>query len=336
MNKRTLIGIVTAICAVALVCTSCDKDDSVTALSNYDSKLKAVTDEVTMTKKHDKALLLVTFGSTWDEPQKTFSKMKEQFAKAFPDRDVYFAFTSNICITRCAAKNLFYYDPAFYLQAIGNADYKNVAVQSLHVIPGEEYLTLQSKVKEFHNTNEKFEKIEVCLGAPLLNGEEDVDAVADILNNKMKAELEKGNVVTFMGHGNPQNMNYGNGNKQYLQMEKALQKYNPNYFVATVDMEDNFVDDMIKRMEKEGVVKGKSVICHPLMSIAGDHANNDMKGGTSATNPEEGSWRAELSNAGYLCPLNNCIIKGLADYPEIVNVWINHTKEAIESGNMFE
>ena len=38
--------------------------------------MEAVTAEVQANKKHDTALLLVTFGSTWDAPQTTFNNMK--------------------------------------------------------------------------------------------------------------------------------------------------------------------------------------------------------------------------------------------------------------------
>ena len=36
------------------------------------------------------------------------------------------------------------YQPDLWLNAIGAAGYKRVAVQSLHVIPGEEYLSLMN------------------------------------------------------------------------------------------------------------------------------------------------------------------------------------------------
>ena len=130
-----------------------------------------------------------------------------------------------------------------------------------------------------------------------------------------------------MGHGNPENYNYGNGNSRYTMMEAELQKLNSNYFVATVDMEDNYIDDMISRMQAANKKSG-NVICHPLMSIAGDHANNDMKGGVGAT-AEEGSWRYELAKAGYTCPLANCDIKGLGDYSKIVSVWVSHIEKKI-------
>ena len=316
----------------------CDDDDDLPReVNNYKEKMEAVTREIKQTKKHDKALLLVSFGSTWDAPQATFSSMKKQFADKFKDMDVYFSFTSEICMTRCAAKGWYYYAPSFYLNAIGLAGYKEVCVQSLHVIPGEEFIRVQNVVKDFHNNgdNPEFENVTVYLGGPLLYQAEDVEKVAVELHKKYANTVESGKVVVFMGHGNPEGMNYGNGNSRYTMLEEAMQKLNPNYYVATVDMEDNFVLDMIKRMKNNGVKEGTEVICHPLMSIAGDHANNDMKGGVDEANPEEESWRYELNKAGFKCPLSNCHIKGLGDYPEIVNIWMSHMDNAINEGPVF-
>lgn len=315
---------------------SCSDDDDV-AQSNHDKKMEAVSAEVKAGKKHDTALLLVTFGSTWDAPQETFKNMKKQFADKFSNMDVYFSFTSEICMTRCAAKGWNYYAPSFYLEAIGLAGYKTVCVQSLHVIPGEEFLRVQSVVKDFHNSGDhpEFGDVKVYLAGPLLEEAADVKEVARILNNSYKDKVAEGKLVTFMGHGNPEGWNYGNGNSRYTMLEEELQKLNPNYYVATVDMEDNYVDNMIERMQAAGKTDG-DVICHPLMSIAGDHANNDMKGGVSETDPEEGSWRYELGKAGYNCPLSNCDIKGLGDYSEIVNVWMSHMQKALQNDPMYD
>ena len=324
---------------LALNLPACKKDHNdpaQIALSNHDQKMKAVTDEVKNVKKHDKALLLVSFGSTWEAPQKTFANIKKAFADKFTDRDVYFAFTSEICMTRCIKKvNKHYYAPQFYLEALGLAGYKDIAVQSLHVIPGEEYLRLKGKVKDFHNSGDhpKFGEVTVYLAGPLLEEESDCQTVADALH-KVYGDKVTSNIVCFMGHGNPDGYDYQNGNSRYTMMEKKLQALNPNYFVGTVDMKGNLVNDVVKRIKAAGKASG-NVMLHPLMSIAGDHANNDMKGGTNPTEPEEGSWRQVLGASGFTCTLNDCTIMGLADYPPIVNVWISHMEKALAADPMY-
>ena len=53
----------------------------------------------------------------------------------------------------------------------------------------------------------------------------------------------------------------------------------------------------------------------PLMIVAGDHAINDM------ASDEEDSWKSILENKGYNV---ECIIKGLGEYKEIRNIFIEH------------
>lgn len=338
MNKISLLLTTLVGGLVVTALASCSESNEPDLASNYNEKLEAVTQEVKEKKSSDQALLLVSFGSTWDEPQKSFQKLVKTFKKAFPDRDVYFAFTSEICMTRCAQKGLNYYAPNFYLEAIGNAGYKDIAVQSLHVIPGEEFLRVESKIKDFHNHSLKdgstpFANRVVYLSGPLLAEEEDCNRVAAELHKLYGDKVRDGKLVCFMGHGNPASYNYGNGNSRYIMIEKALQKLDKHYFVATVDMEGNFVDDMIVRMKEAGFTSGE-VFLHPLMSIAGDHANNDLKGGND-TPAEEGSWRGTLVNAGYTCPRENCEMKGLSDYPDIAAIWVSHMKAALKADPMY-
>lgn len=323
---------------LVIVMSACtNKDKRPKGVYDYTEKMEAVTKEIQSNKKHEKALLLVSFGSTHDEPQVTFNKIKKEYVEKFGDMDVYFAFTSEICIARCAAKGLNYYSPSFYLDAIGHAGYKEVCVQSLHIIPGEEYLRVKNVVKDFHNNGDypEFSNIKVRLGGPLLYNEEDVSVLAHKLHDIYAKDVESGKSVVFMGHGNPENVNYGNGNSRYAMLEEALQKINTNYFVATVDMSGNLVSDMIDRMEASGIKPGTEVICHPLMSIAGDHAKNDMLGGNNK-DAEKGSWRYELTKAGFICPIENCHVIGLGDYPEIVEIWMNHTKVSLNSEPFFK
>ena len=78
-----------------------------------------------------------------------------------------------------------------------------------------------------------------------------------------------------MGHGNPDNYDSFKANVRYTQLEEALQKFSKNYYVGTVDMKNNYKQDVMDRMKGNNIKNGK-VYLHALMSIAGDHAHNDM------------------------------------------------------------
>ena len=294
-----------------------------------------------------------------------FDATQKAYEEAFPNADVYVSFSSDICINRASVGeneddngNIVkrdYYEPRYLLHAIGAAKYSKIYVQSLQVIPGEEFAAVVASVKKFMNNgyiasahldDEYLAKLEedkaIFLGLPLLNDSiEDVNEVAKQLDEQYKNE---DGVVAFMGHGNPDTYDTFKANVRYTQLENALQAINANkYFVGTVDMPDNYKQDVMARMKDKGINNGK-VNLHALMSIAGDHAHNDMAGGALEGQDEEEYWDAEepesednswfefFKNNGYnpvvSMPATSKHPLGLLELPGVLNVWINHTKNA--------
>ena len=347
--KFLLMAFVAMTLGTGLVACSDDNDNSA---SNFEKYMSAVETQVKNKKAksgNKKAIVLAAFGSTWENAHKTFKDIVADYEndKDFKDYDVYFAFTSAKCINRSREGEHYasqdFYAPNYWLEAIGRQKYEEVIVQSLHVIPGEEFLRLRDNyVKDFKNNiyadlDDKYleEGVKIFIGGPLLEADKDVTKVADILDNEFSKYVQGNNVMAFLGHGNPANMNYGNGNQRYFDLEAALQKKNPNYFVATVDQEDNLLDELFERMQDQGkVTTGATLTLHALMCIAGDHAHNDMSG----IEKEGDSWREFFVEKGFKCQYdgndantsNNCILKGLGDYAAIRAIWKQHTKDAVE------
>jgi sirohydrochlorin cobaltochelatase len=347
--KFLLMAFVAMTLGTGLVACSDDNDNSA---SNFEKYMSAVETQVKNKKAksgNKKAIVLAAFGSTWENAHKTFKDIVADYEndKDFKDYDVYFAFTSAKCINRSREGEHYasqdFYAPNYWLEAIGRQKYEEVIVQSLHVIPGEEFLRLRDNyVKDFKNNiyadlDDKYleEGVRIFIGGPLLEADKDVTKVADILDNEFSKYVQGNNVMAFLGHGNPANMNYGNGNQRYFDLEVALQKKNPNYFVATVDQEDNLLDELFERMQDQGkVTTGATLTLHALMCIAGDHAHNDMSG----IEKEGDSWREFFVEKGFKCQYdgndantsNNCILKGLGDYAAIRAIWKQHTKDAEE------
>ena len=353
-----------AVCLVAPVFTSCDdKDETIVqnTINNIVSEYSfndSIVAKQKATSKKDVAVLLVAFGSTWNNAFLAFDATKAAYEKAFPEADVYICFSSDICINRASAgENVDdngkivkrdYYEPRYLLHAIGAAKYGKIYVQSLQVIPGEEFAAVVASVKKFMNNGyitsahlddaylaKLAEDEAIFLGMPLLNNpEEDVPEVAKQLNALYANEAKEG-TVAFMGHGNPDNYDTFNANVRYTQLEQALQKYSPNYFVGTVDMPDNYKENVMERMEEKGITNGK-VFLHALMSIAGDHAHNDMAGeGDEYWNPmapesEDVSWFEFFGHKDYtpVVPVVKNHPQGLLELPGVLNVWIQHTKNA--------
>jgi sirohydrochlorin cobaltochelatase len=360
---KTIKSLILATLALAMVApafTACSDDDDNTEnnlVSEYEVNDKMVAAQKAQSRK-DVAVLLVAFGSTWNNAFMAFDATKKAYEQAFPQADVYVSFSSDICINRASAGentddngNIVkrdYYEPRYLLHAIGAAKYSKIYVQSLQVIPGEEFAAVVASVKKFMNNgyiasahlDDKYlaqlaENESIFLGMPLLSDpEKDVPEVAKQLNALYNAEAKQG-VVAFMGHGNPDTYDTFKANVRYTQLEEALQKYSPNYFVGTVDMPGNYKQDVMARMEAKGINSGK-IFLHALMSIAGDHAHNDMAGEGDdywmPMNPdsEDVSWFEFFSHKDYEVnvPVVNKHPQGLLELSGVLNVWINHTKDA--------
>ena len=352
--------------------TACNSDDdnnnNQQPESNYDRYQKAVNETVNSQKKSDKVILLVAFGSTWEQAYDTFDKVVDDYKAAFPGWDVYLSFSSAICINNArAGENVApkdYYDPEHWLTAIGLAAYKHICVQSLQVIPGEEYRRVRdSYIKDFMNNRNnditdaymKSLDRQVVVGTPLMAEEEDAENLAVTLNSEsdVKAAVNNG-IVAFMGHGNPEGYDYFGGNVRYLQLEDALRKINKNYYVGTVDMDDTYaeyvldhiaggtfvyqVGDLVKTITYPTNDADKAQL-FVLMSIAGDHAHNDM-----ADPDDDESWYSLFNAAGIETEAYETnftepcwkqyksgdeYIPGLAERSAVRKLWMNHTRQAI-------
>jgi len=335
---------------------------------NYNAYQRAVNETVKAQKKNNKAILLVAFGSTWQQAFDAFDATVSAYKQSFPGYDVYLSFSSAICINRAAAgenasdgaevRN--YYAPPFWLTAFAQKGvmYNEIVIQSLQVIPGEEYTRVINYIKDFANNangdidDDYLSRVILKLGVPLLQEEEsDVNAVARALDNLYKGQAAK-DVVAFMGHGNPDSYDTYKANVRYTQLEEALQAINPHYFVGTVDMMENFKPHVYERMAEAGLNDGTmKVYLHPLMSIDGDHGHNDMAGddlpekfvGKSYTfadlmeeaneegEVEDCSWKIFFgaNGSGFTCNNTTMIEKGLLELPSIRQIWMNHTQAAI-------
>ena len=127
-----------ALAAIALTvnfvaCSSNDDDNEM----NWVKYQNAVTAHVKANKKNNKVILLVAFGSTWQQAYDAFDDAVVAYKQQFSGYDVFLSFSSAICINRAAAgenvdpRN--FYAPNFWLNAFAQEGvrYSEIVVQSL-------------------------------------------------------------------------------------------------------------------------------------------------------------------------------------------------------------
>ena len=179
------------------------------------------------------------------------------------------------------------------------------ACSPLHTIPGVEY---HDVLRTAHAFKAMPGGMEVLVGCPLLFRHEDMERAVEAMLDAVPKARKPGEAVVLMGHGT-----HHPGNTYYPALQYYFWKKDPNVFVGTVEGTPSLED--IKAELKARNIKKAWLL--PFMSVAGDHATNDMAGA------EPDSWKSVLSKAGIKC---TSVLKGTAEYDKIVDIWVDHLR----------
>jgi sirohydrochlorin cobaltochelatase len=256
-----------------------------------------------------KAILLVAFGTSIPEAQKAYDQVDGAVRKTFPGVEIRWAYTSKIIRAKLAKQGKLLDSPEMALARMMEEGFTEVAALSLHVIPGAEFHDLYTNAQLFSRMAGGLRRVVVA--RPLLSSHEDMVQVAEALLKKIPQTRTPGDVVLYMGHGSEKHP----ADAIYAAMNYAFEQLDPNVLVATVDGYPSLDDLLPKILER----KAKRVYLIPFMAVAGDHARNDMAG----DKPE--SWKSILTGKGLSC---EAVLSGIAEYPEVVEVWMRHLREA--------
>ena len=250
-------------------------------------------------------ILLVAFGSSKSSAQVSFENIDQKVKAAYPGVPVRWAYTSHMIRKKLAKQGKFLDSPEVALAKMQDEGFTHVAVQSLHTIAGAEFHDLRRTVGAFKDIGE-FQKL--VLGYPLLATQEDMQRSVGAILETIPEDRKKGDGVVLMGHGT-----HHPANAFYAALMFQLQLKDPNIFVGTVE---GFPEiDVIKELLLKQKIK--KVYLMPFMSVAGDHAQNDMAG------DEDDSWKSVLTKAGIQCVP---ILKGTAEYDSFVDIWVSHIR----------
>jgi sirohydrochlorin cobaltochelatase len=261
----------------------------------------------TCTRKQ--GILLVAFGSSMPAAQVSFENIDRKVKAAFQDVPVRWAYTSHIIRRKIAAQQGRQLDSvAMALAKMMDEGFTHVAVQSLHTIRGAEFDNLAATVRAFGHMPEGIRRI--TIGAPLLSTQTDLEKVSKAIIANIPEDRKKKAAVVLMGHGT-----HHPANAFYAALMFNLQLKDPNIFVGTVEGAPDIEAIQAMLVQK----KMKKVYLMPFMSVAGDHARNDMAGA------EDDSWKSVLTRAGFQC---EAVLKGTAEYDNFVAVWVEHLEEA--------
>ncbi|MFZ7125352.1 MAG: sirohydrochlorin cobaltochelatase [Desulfobacterales bacterium] len=254
-------------------------------------------------KTRKTGILLVAFGSSEASAQVSFDNIERKVMSAYPDVPVRWAYTSSIIRRKLAGQGRQLDSPEVALARMQDEGFTHVAVQSLHTIAGKEFHDLRRTVTAFQMMGE-MER--VLLGNPLLATQEDMERAVEGILALIPAQRKKDEAVVLMGHGT-----HHPSNAFYAALMFQVQRRDPNIFIGCVEGYPEIGD--IQTMLNENRIR--KVYLMPFMSVAGDHAKNDLAG------EEPDSWMSVLTAAGFACEV---VLKGTAEFDAFADIWVGH------------
>jgi sirohydrochlorin cobaltochelatase len=298
------------------------------------------------TEKNTNAIVLATFGTTVPGALQGILHIRDRIQKKFPETEIRIAFTSNI-IRKIWQKRQ--HDQAFKkenpsvpgdifsvkgpLATIANLQdegFTTILVQPGHISLGEEYLDLVAYVNGLNSIatikdkNRPFVKLAISRPALGTMGPkhpyvEDINAVAKVLAGDVEKAKNKKSALLYMGHGNE----YFPSSGAYLQLVEVMNTLYPETktYITTVEGFPN-LDTTIKQMKKDKITK---VLLKPLMSVAGDHALNDMAG------DEPTSLKSVLIKNGFEV---TTVVEGMGEQDGFADIFAEYLAETAKDAGV--
>lgn len=257
------------------------------------------------------AIVLTAFGTS-TAAFDTYKHLEGQVKQQFPGFEIRWAFTSPKVrqkVLQEQQKEL--KDLPQTLKDLKAAGYTRVVVQSLHLVPGEEW---EEIVKESRG----IPGLQVALGKPLLSDQADQIWALKALAKTFPQDLKR-NAVILVGHGSPNPQ----GAATYAAFERLVRSRYPdqNVFFGVVEGKPS-KEAALNAVRQSGATE---VVFIPFLLVAGEHVNKDILG----DGPD--SWKSQLLKSGSYHVQG--VRTGLGYQEGIVRLYLDHLDEALKALN---
>jgi sirohydrochlorin cobaltochelatase len=282
-------------------------------------------------------IILAPYGTLSPPALATYSRIAQTYESEFPGSPVRLAFISPFIRRKLKERGGSCYPGLLEaLKQMRDLECENVVVQSLEVVPGEEFHQIAALVHGLRGCGKLgFSRLDT--GLPLLCGLLDCRAVSSLLPALLRQPAggaatagraasiqeeprqgehsepwpEEGAVV-LVGHGTRHP-----ADAIYSLLGQVLRDEHGNVFLANI--EGYFSLERIFPALK--ITRAGAVRLMPFLLVAGGHAENDIFGSGNQ------SIKSLLEKEGYVVYDDK---RGLGDCPEIVSLFVGHTRDALK------
>ncbi|MEJ5330350.1 MAG: sirohydrochlorin cobaltochelatase [Desulfobaccales bacterium] len=256
----------------------------------------------------DKPVIVLTAFGTTTEAFATYDHFEKKVRERFPGYELRWAFTSHKVRHKVAKEqSRELKDLGTVLKELKAQGHSRVAIQSLHIVPGEEWeKKIVAVVREVPG-------LKAALGKPLLSSQQDMERALKAVAATFPPKDGK-TAVLLMAHGSP----VPPGEKAYVSFARLLHSRYPHAFLASVEGKPE-AKEAFAAVKKANPEK---VVLMPFMFVAGDHVQNDLLG------EEPDSWKNQLlKQKAYQI---EGVTKGLGYNDGIVNIFLDHLAQALK------
>lgn len=256
-----------------------------------------------------RGILLVAYGSA-NLRGTTALKLVQARAEARFRLPVRWAFTSESMRLRLALSRTKSDSVLKALNRMRFERYTHVAVQSLHLIPGEEY----AAVAEDCCLAAADSPFQVSLGSPILASSPAIKTAAETLLRHLSPLRNPDEPVLCMAHGSRQDACA----PLYAEWADAVHRLDSRVHIACM-VSGAPLEDVLPLLKAQAPVS-RRVWLLPLLSLVGRHTLEDMAGVSSR------SWKSRIEALGLCCQAE---LRGLADDPAFIELWLDNLDSAL-------
>ena len=285
------------------------------------------------------AIVLAVFGTSFPEALPGILNIYHEVRVAYPETTVRLAFTSNI-IRRIwhsrrndqeflaahpeIPREIFAVKaPLATIADLVDEDYGHIIVQPTHIAAGEEFSDLASLIHALNTVttvkerNRPFQQI--ILGRPALGQpgikfpyRQDLERAAALMAVDIEQARQNNSALVYMAHGN---RTFSTG--VFFELEHLMRQHypeTPTYFTMATGFPD--LEHTAQRLADDGASHALLV---PFMTVAGDHARNDMAG------DDEDSLQSLLQARGIG---STAKLEGLGERTDFARIFVDNIRDA--------
>ena len=256
-----------------------------------------------------KAIIIVSFGTANLEGLKVLEDFEAEVATKFSKNYcVCKAFTSSV-ITNILFNKYGKVVPRLeeVLFKLSNEKYKEIYIQPLHIIGGDEYNSIEKTIKKYDYSFSK-----ISFGEALIsNKHEEAAYSCNLITDAIKKNIKNEENIVLIGHGS-QSVNF----EVYNSLKSDFKgKGYKNIYIGTLEGEVR-KEDILKELINDNI---KEVTIIPILMLPGNHIVKDILG-------EKNSWKSLFKSEDIKV---NYVEKSLLQYTEVREHYIHKIEKSI-------